>query len=673
MGRPVDAPSTCKFLMDARQSAWTAVLSVGTTAAQEGIPGIPRRPARPGRRMKAPPVLFLIGAVLLRGGSAARRPSAGYGGADEFLNQVGGGTTAAPHDYGNGRDYTTGDLPAPHPGGHDAYSNGDDGYGKNGHGGPSTTGPAGPFGATGTTGPAHPHHGTGATGSPFGHTGPADATGTTGYPGFGHTGTTGHGGHHAGTTGHTGHHGGTTGPTAHGGTIFHTGHHGGTTSPTGHGGTTFHTGHHGGATGHTGPGGQFEPFRATGGPAGHSDHLRPGPAYVPGEPGGPGYGPSGPSEPFQGPPGPSGPSFGPAGGPGTTFGPGGDHTGPTGPASGPFGVTGPRTPFPTFPSTRPAGHAGTPTAGGPGTFGFTGQPAGPSHHGGPGGPGGPADLGLPETSQPPSGPGFSHGAPHGGQQQGGDYDDGQYHGDDGQVWPAIRGTPGQDYPIYNTVPQTGFSCKNHQYPGYYGDTEAQCQVFHICQEDGRHDAFLCPNGTVFNQRFFVCDWWYNFDCNETPQFYDLNSQLYVVPEGGFQGGPSGGQSELTTLDTPRTDTPEAPLLVALSRESPGVDSLRINHPLLAGSVDQPTADQLMAALDIPNRGTTAADTPTADPPTAASDTAVQVTAEMPTATITETLGDRATVADREVEDRRAALVRHLPITRLERAWMATTT
>merc|ERR1711936_791474 len=73
------------------------------------------------------------------------------------------------------------------------------------------------------------------------------------------------------------------------------------------------------------------------------------------------------------------------------------------------------------------------------------------------------------------------------------------------------GIPGEDYPILSTnnIPDTGFTCEEQGLglPGYYADTsdEAGCQVFHICQEDGTQDSFLCPNGTVFNQMFFVCD------------------------------------------------------------------------------------------------------------------------------------------------------------------------
>lgn len=39
----------------------------------------------------------------------------------------------------------------------------------------------------------------------------------------------------------------------------------------------------------------------------------------------------------------------------------------------------------------------------------------------------------------------------------------------------------------------------------------QMQVFHVCWEK-RQAAFLCPEGTLFNQLVQVCDWWYNVDC-----------------------------------------------------------------------------------------------------------------------------------------------------------------
>ncbi|XP_050731845.1 uncharacterized protein LOC127006254 [Eriocheir sinensis] len=82
------------------------------------------------------------------------------------------------------------------------------------------------------------------------------------------------------------------------------------------------------------------------------------------------------------------------------------------------------------------------------------------------------------------------------------------------------GVPGQDYPLLSAVPDTGFFCKDQPLPGYYADTalEAACQVFHFCHPDGRQDSFLCPNGTVFSQQYFVCDWWYNVDCAASEKY-----------------------------------------------------------------------------------------------------------------------------------------------------------
>ncbi|CAL1282957.1 unnamed protein product, partial [Larinioides sclopetarius] len=82
-------------------------------------------------------------------------------------------------------------------------------------------------------------------------------------------------------------------------------------------------------------------------------------------------------------------------------------------------------------------------------------------------------------------------------------------------------------PLYQSVPDTSFQCQDQRNPGFYGDVEAQCQVFHICQEDDRHDSFLCPVGTVFNQMNFICDWWFNFKCDDTPTFFHLNAQFYT--------------------------------------------------------------------------------------------------------------------------------------------------
>merc|ERR1712128_129791 len=95
---------------------------------------------------------------------------------------------------------------------------------------------------------------------------------------------------------------------------------------------------------------------------------------------------------------------------------------------------------------------------------------------------------------------------------------------------AIPGVPGEDYPIYAEVPESGFACDGQVDGGYYADGEAECQVFHICTADGAGGlskySFLCPNGTIFNQNYFICDWWFNVDCSEAAAIAEAkNSEL----------------------------------------------------------------------------------------------------------------------------------------------------
>ena len=80
---------------------------------------------------------------------------------------------------------------------------------------------------------------------------------------------------------------------------------------------------------------------------------------------------------------------------------------------------------------------------------------------------------------------------------------------------------GEDYPIYATPPETSFGCDGY-IEGYYADPEAECQAFHICANFGDANlvkySFLCPNGTLFNQQYFICDWWFNVDCSTVMLF-----------------------------------------------------------------------------------------------------------------------------------------------------------
>lgn len=50
--------------------------------------------------------------------------------------------------------------------------------------------------------------------------------------------------------------------------------------------------------------------------------------------------------------------------------------------------------------------------------------------------------------------------------------------------------------------------------GFYADQEYNCQIFHMCNEEGRRVPHVCANETSFNQEFRICDWEYNFDCSE---------------------------------------------------------------------------------------------------------------------------------------------------------------
>jgi len=142
----------------------------------------------------------------------------------------------------------------------------------------------------------------------------------------------------------------------------------------------------------------------------------------------------------------------------------------------------------------------------------------------------------------------------GGSSSGGNGDGaGGSDGASGSLEEAIPGVPGDDYPIFAEVPETSFLCDGQADGGYYADPEAECQAFHICANDGSAGltkySFLCPNGTLFQQQYFVCDWWFNVDCSTAEEFYSLNDEIAAEraansPEGSdgagqYQGGAGG--------------------------------------------------------------------------------------------------------------------------------------
>ncbi|XP_037810130.1 uncharacterized protein LOC119602603 [Lucilia sericata] len=102
-----------------------------------------------------------------------------------------------------------------------------------------------------------------------------------------------------------------------------------------------------------------------------------------------------------------------------------------------------------------------------------------------------------------------------------------HHKQEKQDLNKIPGVPGVDYPVYHEVPHTSFSCAHvPATPGMYANVETGCQAYHVCH-DGREGhqgaSFLCTNGTIFNQKEFACDWWYNVKCEEAVNYYHLNA------------------------------------------------------------------------------------------------------------------------------------------------------
>merc|ERR1711976_186530 len=125
---------------------------------------------------------------------------------------------------------------------------------------------------------------------------------------------------------------------------------------------------------------------------------------------------------------------------------------------------------------------------------------------------------------------------------------------------SIPGVPGEDYPIYAEVPETAFSCDGQVDGGYYADPEAECQAFHICTADGAGGlaqySFLCPNGTIFNQNYFICDWWFNFDCATAEDLYSLNDEIAAQREalaGASDQAQYGAPAEYAAASAPAGD------------------------------------------------------------------------------------------------------------------------
>merc|ERR1712154_361786 len=144
---------------------------------------------------------------------------------------------------------------------------------------------------------------------------------------------------------------------------------------------------------------------------------------------------------------------------------------------------------------------------------------------------------------------------------------------------AVPGVPGEDYPIFSEAPETAFSCDGQVDGGYYADEEAQCQVFHICTADGAGGlakySFLCPNGTIFNQNYFICDWWFNVDCAESAALAEAkNSEIAAARDAAAEAAAAASDAEASYA---------APSDAAASYNAPAYDVPSYDAPIEAAS------------------------------------------------------------------------------------------
>jgi len=96
-------------------------------------------------------------------------------------------------------------------------------------------------------------------------------------------------------------------------------------------------------------------------------------------------------------------------------------------------------------------------------------------------------------------------------------------------FPSSFGEAGVDFPMFDLhrMPSSSFQCDGLVNGGLYADVSAQCQMYHICVQQGtsgmvRH-SFLCPNGTLFSQETLSCTTWHQVDCSV--QGVDILSEL----------------------------------------------------------------------------------------------------------------------------------------------------
>ncbi|XP_049820749.1 uncharacterized protein LOC126264953 [Aethina tumida] len=161
------------------------------------------------------------------------------------------------------------------------------------------------------------------------------------------------------------------------------------------------------------------------------------------------------------------------------------------------------------------------------------------------------------------------------QDSGGEYErqeDGGFSSTDNQnaanhYVDTLPGDPDLDYPTYRDIPRTAFSCQGKVNWRYYADIDTGCQVFHVCETQYSKISFLCPIGSIFNQKHLVCDWWYNVDCSGAESLYTLRLQSNEADEQdepedrtGFDLSPafSGGNVDPATSKLKEAENGKSP-------------------------------------------------------------------------------------------------------------------
>ncbi|XP_032680434.1 uncharacterized protein LOC116848442 [Odontomachus brunneus] len=104
--------------------------------------------------------------------------------------------------------------------------------------------------------------------------------------------------------------------------------------------------------------------------------------------------------------------------------------------------------------------------------------------------------------------------------------------------------------VFNTTPptiRTNFSCLN-RLMGFYADVEANCKVYHTCDDHGNKFSYRCPEETAFRQDALICDHAHLVDCQAT-----------VYPPNRFPDENTGNKDkEALPLRSPATsiDSPD---------------------------------------------------------------------------------------------------------------------